>query len=277
MRRLCAAALIGSSVLFAGPTLGFGPTTAPTSAPALSGTAVRVEAMRLLSAGKQADAEQLIFDEARDRPTLRTVFFAAVLVRSRFELEQADRMFGLVARSKPDSVEGRTARLVIAIDGGENVDDNVQALDQLTDAQPNDPLVLWMVAVECRQLHRNRAGIDRYRRLLKMLTPGPALVHQTLGNLLLDDGQPAAALAEYDIAIGMEPAAWDYNCRGNALKRLGRPDEAAAAYRKATELDPTYEYAWRNWAKLCAAQGDFQGASEKAAKADEIDRRSGPP
>ena len=32
-----------------------------------------------------------------------------------------------------------------------------------------------------------------------------------MGNLLMDDGQPAEALKHYDAAIAVEPAGWDYN------------------------------------------------------------------
>ncbi len=108
-----------------------------------------------------------------------------------------------------------------------------------------------------------------------MLNPGPSLLHQTLGNLLMDDRHPDLALKQYDIAIQLEPAAWDYNCRGNALSMMFSYDAADAAYRKATELDPNYALAWNNWAMLCDSRGDTAGAAEKRKKLAEIQQRSG--
>ena len=61
----------------------------------------------------------------------------------------------------------------------------VAALDAVAAAHPDDPLPLWMVAVECRQLHKNRIGIERYTRLLKTFDPGPYARPP-------DPGQPAA-------------------------------------------------------------------------------------
>jgi tetratricopeptide (TPR) repeat protein len=233
------------------------------------------QAIDLLSAGKQSDAEQVVFAGLKAQPDLKTAFFLAVLIRSRFEVVAADELFGKVVKADPNSLEGQTAARVVAVDSDQDTESNFAALDKLASDHPNDPLILWMVGVECRQLHKNRIGIDRYQKLLEIFDPGPVLVHQTYGNLLLDDGQAQAALAQYDIAIKMEPAPWDYNCRGNALMCLQRYDDADAAYKQSTELDPDYELAWMNWAKLCDARGDTQGAAEKRAKLAEIQKRRG--
>lgn len=239
-------------------------------APSLDDSTVYQKGISLLAAGKQNDAETLIFNQARQHPTVQIVFFAAVLVRSRFELSTADPIFDQISAAQPNSIDGKTAALVSAIDNGKDVEKNFKALDDLSKANPKNPLILWMVAVECRQLQKNEIGIERYQQLLKALDPGPALLHQTYGNLLLRSGKFAHALAQYDIAIKMEPAAWDYNSRANALLDLHRYDQAAAAYRKATELDPDYILAWQNWAILCKLQHDLPGAVEKLKKVDEI-------
>jgi tetratricopeptide (TPR) repeat protein len=231
------------------------------------------QAMDLLSAGKQSDAEQLIFTRAKAQPSKRIMFFAAVLVRSRFEVRSADKIFRAVRKYDPDSLEGLVSGLVTDIDAGKDTDGNFIKLNELANTHDDDPLVLWMSAVECRQLNKIRIGIKRYAKLLKAFDPGPALMHQTYGNLLLEDHQADKALEQYDIAIKMEPASWDYNCRGNALMALNRLDEAAAAYQKATELNPNDTLPWENWALLCDRQGDTAGAAAKRAKLAELEAK----
>jgi tetratricopeptide (TPR) repeat protein len=238
--------------------------------PAPDDTAVCKKAMDLLSAGKQADAEKVIFQQVKDEPTVRSVFFAAVLIRSRFEVQLADRLFDMTRNHYPDTTEAMAAKLIIAIDADQSADENFNKLDDLSAASKDDALLLWMVAVECRQLNKPKVGIERYAKLLEKMDPGPVLVHQTYGNLLLDDHKPQQALDQYDIAIKLEPASWDYNCRGNALMQLKRLDDAAAAYQKATELNPNDPLPWTNWAILCDVQHDPDGAAEKRAKAAEI-------
>ena len=149
--------------------------------------AVCQKATNLLSAGKQADAEQLIFTQARKKPTVHIVFYAAVLVRSRFEIQAADKLFAQVGAADPEGVDGKASKLIAAMDAGKDTETNFKAMDDLVASNADNPLILWMSAVECRQLKKPKEGIERYNKLLKLFDPGPSLVHQTLGNLLLDN------------------------------------------------------------------------------------------
>jgi Flp pilus assembly protein TadD len=48
-----------------------------------------------------------------------------------------------------------------------------------------------------------------------------------------------AALREIELALELNPEdAESHNLRGNILVELGRPQEAAQAYRRALEIDP---------------------------------------
>jgi tetratricopeptide (TPR) repeat protein len=241
--------------------------------PAPDDTAVCKKAMDLLSAGKQVDAEKLIFKQAKDQPTVRTVFFAGVLIRSRFRTEAADGLFEMVKSHFDGTTEAKASKLIVAIDADQSAEENLKKLDDLSTANKDDALLLWMVAVECRQLNQSKLGIARYAKLLEKMNPGPASVHQTYGNLLLDDHKAQLALEQYNIAIKLEPSSAEYTCRGNALAILNHPDDAAAAYQKAAKLDPNDPLPWTNWAILCDSQNDPDGAAEKRAKAAEIRNR----
>jgi cytochrome c-type biogenesis protein CcmH/NrfG len=68
-----------------------------------------------------------------------------------------------------------------------------------------------------------------------------------LGNLNLPRSAPAgsgtavdAAIAELEAAIAKKPSAEAYYRLGEALKAKGLNDKAAAAYKKALELQPNY-------------------------------------
>jgi len=70
------------------------------------------------------------------------------------------------------------------------------------------------------------------------------------GDLKQEQGDPAGALREYELALREapgDPMIW--NNRGVALSALGRNEEAIGSYRKATELRPGYWMAWFNLGK----------------------------
>jgi tetratricopeptide (TPR) repeat protein len=94
------------------------------------------------------------------------------------------------------------------------------------------------------QLTHDAASVDLARRacvraleLNDLLAP----VHVTLG--IIDDGtgDSAKALADFDEALALDPGAADaVRGRARALERLGREEEAEAAYREAVDRQPGY-------------------------------------
>jgi len=63
--------------------------------------------------------------------------------------------------------------------------------------------------------------------------------HNNLGNVLIREGEVAAAIAHFEAALRLRPegAGTHYNL-GNALQRLGRTREAIAQYEQALQLTP---------------------------------------
>lgn len=76
-----------------------------------------------------------------------------------------------------------------------------------------------------------------------------------------DAGDVAAALAAAERALSADPfAAEAHLMRGLLLERAGRTADAAAAYLRATTLDPAFAMAWSCLARVREGSGDRVGA-----------------
>ena len=73
---------------------------------------------------------------------------------------------------------------------------------------------------------------------------------------------PLEALERYQKEIAQHPDNADLHVGyGNALKFLGRTDEAEAEYKRAGELDPSNPHPWHGLADLAAERGDYAEAA----------------
>jgi Flp pilus assembly protein TadD len=85
--------------------------------------------------------------------------------------------------------------------------------------------------------------------------------HNNLGNLLASQGQPAAALEQYQTAVRLQPATpLVHENLGTQLAELGRFDEALAEYQTAARLDPSLPQPWYLTGKLRLRRGESQAA-----------------
>jgi tetratricopeptide (TPR) repeat protein len=87
-----------------------------------------------------------------------------------------------------------------------------------------------------------------------------AAAYYERGNVQLDAGANAEALADYDKAIALDPSdARAFNNRALAYVALGQPDQALADYATAIKLDAGYLRAYENRLRLLEQRGDLTG------------------
>lgn len=191
------------------------------------------EAFALLGAGRQSDAERLLETSvehlieartalgfarrgrrrqaARAREELyrewqRIVFLLTACRRSRSLKSQTLPAFLMTMLMDESSPAGRASLLLLLLDGAEQVQSAPEAtLDELRTlvaAHPDDHVLRWMLAIQCRAFHRYEEGIEHCRRLFTHWKPGPSLLHQTYASLLDGFQRCCEAMVEHPRADG---------------------------------------------------------------------------
>ncbi|HEX6842548.1 MAG TPA: tetratricopeptide repeat protein [Stellaceae bacterium] len=104
-------------------------------------------------------------------------------------------------------------------------------------AEPDHPDALHFLGVLKHRQGASEEAVALIRRALA-LAPSPDL-HNNLGNVLLQSGEPEAAAAAYRRVVELRPddAAAHHNL-GIALQAMDQPAEAEAALERAIELEP---------------------------------------
>ena len=277
--------------------------------PVMSPQQIEEKVMRELSEGRQAEAEQFLDSQLRGFPdttkvislfeyghrddaakllnskredlrkSQRVFFLLGTLIRSRFDIMTACGIFNVVYAMEKETPAGACALHVCALDSNElhigdpkRVDEEFLAFTKLADANPDDVVIRWMLAVQCRSWARNKDGVVQYKKILEKWNPGPVLVHQTYGNLLDELDRHEEALVERRKAVEMEPSGWTYDGLAIALHGLKRFQEAYEAHGKAIEFEPNNPRNWNNWALTLYDEGKYDEAIEKCETAIELDR-----
>ena len=117
----------------------------------------------------------------------------------------------------------------------------------------------------------DHAGAERaFRRGLE-LAPNDAEILNALGWTLFQEGRTQEAVAEYERAVAADPRhAKSHNNLALALVELGRLDEAASHFRASLELSPKAEI-WSDYGFTMARLGKREEALAAYGKALEID------
>ena len=240
-------------------------TTEPPASPALTAAQVNRDALDTLSSGDQHGAKIILGQAVLTFPQdARLAFFDAAIVRSQFDLPLSARLFRRVILLDPDGMWGKASGLINDLDGDSNTkDQQLKALDDLSQSNPNEPVLLWMVCVECRQLKNNVLGAQRFETLLKQWNPGPALVHHTYANILDELHRYQDSLPHRRLAVQLDPKSYSYLGLGNTLSNLGNWNEADQAYQHSAEHNSLSPLLWQNWAWSMKTRGDKRGQSEK--------------
>jgi len=235
-----------------------------------------------LKSSQRAEAEAIIRDLAeRHGDRQRLFFLLAACYRSRFETNLAIPLFCLVYQCDPQSAEGKCALHVLHLDSPlsrklvkDEIDHEFLEFALLADENPEDPILRWMAAVQCRNWDRNQEGALHYKKILEIWKPGPVLVHQTYANLLDQLQQYEDALVERRQAVKMEPAGWSYDGLANTLRNLKRYQEATEAHIRAVRFQPKRSSYWSNWASTFFSEGNYAEAIAMAKMAIDLDSQN---
>jgi TPR repeat protein len=228
------------------------------------------EALGFLGKGRQKDAEALAAEACTAYPdSQRLLFLRGVLERSRFSKPASRQSFSAAYALGADTVPGQAVAAVVTMDMGLMVDGGFESLRGLISGHPDEILIRWLFAIECRE-HRKYAeeAAEQYEVMLEEWPVGPVLVLQTYANILTEAlGRPEDALEHRMLAAELEPTTWTYQGAANTLKALERYEEANEVYAKLLELDPKDSNHWTQWGSCLFEMGDYAAAAEKFEQA----------
>jgi len=138
--------------------------------------------------------------------------------------------------------------------------------------EKNNAGALQFVGVLHCQLGHPDKGVDYFRRALKF-APGDANLRINLVTALIESGnaEEAERLVS-ESAAAADPAL--QRVRAQALKALGRNDEAASAYEQVVAANPTDWESWNNLGNIRFVAGDTGGAILALEKARDLNPKS---
>jgi len=216
--------------------------------------------MGQLTAGDQDQAEAYVFQALKNgERSPRAVFWAAVLARSRFNLDDALPLFAEVLAREPDSPEGRASAFVLGIDTAKDARTILffyNALVAHTALEPKSIPLQWLSGLMATKIRPDKLkkgitsetrkrilawGVESYWKALSLLgrQEGPFQIHQTLGNLLDDLEAHDQALDHRKIAVSGKYSAYNLSANANTLHNLFQEEEALAWINEAIALDGT--------------------------------------
>jgi protein O-mannosyl-transferase len=134
----------------------------------------------------------------------------------------------------------------------------------------------WMNAGLAHMGRGDLISARRYYERARDIAPGYSFVHMNLSVLETNEGHPEKALSAAEVAVRLRPdLSLTHYYLGEALQRMGRTTDAAAAYRQALQLDPRYETARVALARL-GKSGDPGESAVMSAGLDALYKRRDP-
>jgi len=188
----------------------------------------------------------------------QALFARAQALHQAGRLEEARALYEQVLTAQPNHAEALHLLGYLWFQKG----DAARALDLIARAvvlQPANPGYRYNRALILQQTGRLDDAAADFREVAR-LQPGDAGAWEGLGEVLLALGRAEAALAAYDRAIALNPAAELHSARGVALRQLGRLDEALAAQDRATTLKPGLAEGWSNRGNVLKDLGRLEEA-----------------
>lgn len=141
---------------------------------------------------------------------------------------------------------------------------------EMTHFAPNDPGAWGSLGDSSMELGEYRRAGDAYQRMLA-LRPELASYNRVAWHRWVTGDAPGAIAMMQAAISGGSPApenvAWCLADLGGMYWKVGKPDEAAEAYRRALEVFPGYYAAWAGLGRMASAHDDVKTAIEAYLKA----------
>jgi len=149
------------------------------------------------------------------------------------------------------------------------IDEAIEACTAITEIHPEWADVHFKLgrSYEARGFHGK--AIAEYRKAIS-INENYIDAHRCLGELYSDEGFYNEAIEQFNIVLNTKikfDYADIYNYKGLALEKLGKIDESIEEYKKALEINPDYNEANYNIAKLYQKKKFFDLAFEHISKA----------
>jgi tetratricopeptide (TPR) repeat protein/TolB-like protein/tRNA A-37 threonylcarbamoyl transferase component Bud32 len=192
-------------------------------------------ALAYQAAGRVPEAEQALRSALARLPRSDDLHrtLGDVLVRSE-RVEAGLEQLREAVRLRPDYAQNQTS-LGLALYSRGRYDEAIAPLLRATELLPDDPLAQQRLAVAHHQAGRLDDALRHYRESARL--GGTASGLSNMATLLYRQGKFDEALAGYEQSLKLRPdSSTTWRSKGDTLNRLGRADEAAAAWRQAAAL-----------------------------------------
>jgi len=208
--------------------------------------------MSALQSGKPAEAERLLARALALQPNATKAWHARgacleELGRHSEALDCYERGIGVDPNAAP--LWGGKGIALYALG---RLEEALKALGRSLELEPKLEFVWFKKGNVLSRLKRHEEAIACYDQCLK-LKPGQAEVVINRAYAFFDLERYEETLKALEGCDPTNPDVW--LTRGSCLRRLGRREEAVAAFEKATALDTRHRRAWTNWAELWEEQG----------------------
>ena len=152
----------------------------------------------------------------------------------RFELARRD--YEQAASLRPDHVDAHN-NLGVTLLTLERFEDAERSLDRALRLDQKHAGAHYNRGLALQKLRRLDEALQHCERAIQLRPDHAAFLAR--GNLLMELGQPSAAMESYDRAVSLRSRSAEAHIgRGNALQQLGRLDEALASYDRAVQIEP---------------------------------------
>jgi tetratricopeptide (TPR) repeat protein len=173
------------------------------------------------------------------------------------DFPKAEKAFGQALSIDPQHVKSlvNSARLFI---DQKRPDDAIERLTRATEIDPESAEVYRLLAHTYRDQGKTDEAIEAYRRVID-LNERDTWSMNSLGLLLLETKRADEALPLLTQAVELRQHVAEFrNNLGMALEQTGNLQAAVQAYRDALLVDPRYEAAKQNLARVEAVKGGME-------------------